>query len=296
MNSKASTLLCLALFLLLSSATSAFNITKLLGRHSALSTFNDFLTKTQLAEQINSRNTITVLVVDNKDLAGVSGIPLDTIKKILSLHVILDYYDIEKLTELPNKTALVPTLFQASGLAIGQQGFLNVSLINEGEIAFGSAVKGSSLNSKLVESVAAQPYNISVLQITSPIVPPGIDQSAASPTNSPPEAATPVAAPKKSPVTAPAHSPADKPVPETPAPRGAGAPTVSPVPLLAPEADAPEADAPEANTEPVSSPVPGTADATPASAPTSSSSSRTSVASSVLIVMVVMGLASSWAA
>ncbi|KAB1204501.1 Fasciclin-like arabinogalactan protein 14 [Morella rubra] len=247
MNSKASTLLCLALFLLLSSASSAFNITKLLGRHSALSTFNDFLTETQLAEQINSRNTITVLVVDNKDLAGVSGIPLDTIKKILSLHVILDYYDIEKLTELPNKTALVPTLFQASGLAIGQQGFLNVSLINEGEIAFGSAVKGSSLNSKLVESVAAQPYNISVLQITSPIVPPGIDQSAASPTNSPPEAAIPVAAPKKSPVTAPAHAPAEKPVPETPAPRGAGAPTVSPVPLLAPEADAPEADAPEAN-------------------------------------------------
>ncbi|GMY17767.1 fasciclin-like arabinogalactan protein 14 [Fagus crenata] len=293
MNSKASSLLFFALFLVFTSAASAaFNITKLLGNFPEFSTLNDYLTKTQLYQQINSRNTITVLAVDNKAIASLSGSSLDEIKKILSVHVVLDYYDVQKLSTLSKKTTLLTTLFQSSGVAVNQQGFVNVSLVNEGEIAFGSAVKGASLNSKLVKSVAAQPYNISVLQITSPIVPPGItmNQAATPKSSPPPKAATPVAAPKKSPpAKAPvAHAPSKKPVPEAPTPSGeevVDTPEASP--SLAPEADAPVADSPVDDASPVGSPA---ADAADAPAPTTKSgSSRTSVASGVLLVGL-MGL------
>merc|ERR1712096_338628 len=65
MDSKASSLLFFALFLAFFSAASAFNITTLLDRHPDFSSMNDYLSKTQLDKQINSRNTITVLAVDN---------------------------------------------------------------------------------------------------------------------------------------------------------------------------------------------------------------------------------------
>jgi hypothetical protein len=292
MNSKASSvLLSFALFLLVSSsATSAFNITRLLGRHPNFSIFNDYLTQTQISQQINTRNTITVLVIENKAIASLSGKPLDTIKKILSVHVVLDYFDVQKLTTLPKKTTILTTLFQSSGAAANQEGFLNVSLINEGEIAFGSAVKGSILSSKLVTSVAAQPYNISVLQISAPIVPPTVDQAPKGAT--PPKAATsPVAAPKKSPATPPTQAPSSTPAVEAPAPskEGAGdAPVVSP-------SSAPAADAPVVDNTPVGSPV-SDDETTPSPAPASESksdSSRTSAAFGVAGVGVVMGLVSS---
>lgn len=198
----------------------------------------------------------------------------------------LDYYDVEKLTTLPKKTTVLTTLLQSSGLAVGQQGFLDVSLVNEGEIAFGSAVKGSSLNVKLVKSVVARPYNISVLEVTSPIVPPGIDQVAASPKS-----------PPTKPVTAPAHAPAKEPVAKAPAPTdevASDSPTESP--SSAPEVDAPNADAPNANAPnandaaPANSPVPNAADDASTPTPSASGSSHTNVASSFLSVGVVMGL------
>lgn len=286
MNSKASSLLSFAFVILFFSSASAFNITRILSHFPEFSTFNDYLTQTQLFQQINSRNTITVLVVNNNAIASLSGKPLDVIKKILSVHVVLDYYDVEKLTTLPKKTTVLTTLLQSSGLAVGQQGFLDVSLVNEGEIAFGSAVKGSSLNIKLVKPVLARPYNISVLEVTSTIVPPGIDQAAASP-KSPPTA----------PATAPAHAPAKEPIAKAPAPTdevAGDSPTESP--SSAPEADAPNADAPNADAPnaddaaPVSSPVPSAADAAPTPTPSESGSSRTNVTSGFLSVGVVMGL------
>jgi len=292
MNSKASCVLSFALFLLFSSSTSAFNITRLLGRHPELSTFNDYLTQTQISQQINSRNTITVLVVHNKAMAGISGKPLDVIKMILSLHVVLDYYDVQKLTTLPNRTTILTTLFQSSGVAENQQGFLNASLINEGEIAFGSAEKGSNLTAKLVTSVAAQPYNISVLQITSLILPPGIVLAAPSPSNLPPKADTPAATPKKSPATPPPdQAPSSEPAVEAPAPSQevVSSPAVSP-------SSAPVADAPVGDDAPVGSPLADddiTNSPAPAPVAPKSGSSRTSVASGVVGVGVVMGLVSS---
>merc|ERR1712076_248816 len=296
MDSKASSLLFFALFLAFFSAASAFNITMLLDRHPDFSSMNDYLSKTQLDKQINSRNTITVLAVDNKAIAGLSGLNLDEVRKILSVHVVLDYYDVQKLSTLTKKSTLLTTLFQASGTAMNQQGFVNVSIINEGQIAFGSGVKGSKLDSKLVKSVAAQPFNISVLQISSAIVPPGITVA-----NPPGASPPPTNAP--TPGNAPAQSPSNNPVPEAPSPTGAGTPEESPAPVAdAPVADTPaEADTPAGADSPAEANAPATADSpgsdsaeapAPEASATASASSRTTVASGV-VFGVVMGLVSS---
>ncbi|KAK9946181.1 hypothetical protein M0R45_011656 [Rubus argutus] len=167
-------------FLLIISSTmcTAFNITKLLDKESDFSSFNQYLSQTKLADQINKRSTITVLVVDNGAIGGLPGDDSFVLKSIMSVHVILDYYDKDKLTKLAkhNRSATLTSLFQTSGLAKNQQGFVRVGA-DDGEITFGSASKDAQMNSKLVKSVTAQPYNISVLQVSAIIEVPNINAS-----------------------------------------------------------------------------------------------------------------------
>ncbi|XP_022982490.1 fasciclin-like arabinogalactan protein 14 isoform X2 [Cucurbita maxima] len=225
MDSRAISTAVLVNFLLLSAA-SAFNITKLLSQFPDFTNFNDLLTQTKLADEINSRLTLTVLGLDNGAVSSLSGKPLDVVKRILSVHVLLDYYDTKKLATLASdNTSVLTTLFQTTGIAMNQQGFLKVTLTNEGEVAFGSAVKGAQAESKLLRSVAAQPYNISVLQITSPIQVPGIDSkpSHSTPLAPPPKASAPVQSPKKAPAPA-AKSPSKADAPAAKSPSKAPAP------------------------------------------------------------------------
>lgn len=227
-------------FLLSSPAAYAFNITRILDHNAGFGTFNSYLTQTELAGEINRRQTITVLAVDDAAAAALSGQPLEVVKKVLSVHVILDYYDVPKLQHLHKKTALVTTLFQSTGLAVGQMGFLNVSVSAAG-VALGSAVAGAGAAVQLVTAVAAQPYNISVLQVSGVIFPPGIQNTnytASPPPPPPPAAATPETAP---------------------------APESSPPPASSPATTAPT---PAAVDDDASPPAPETPDAAPAASPT----------------------------
>lgn len=150
----------------------------MLSSNPNFSQFSTLLTQTKVAEQINSRQTITVLVLSNTAVGSIAGKPQDILKKILSVHVVLDYHDIEKLTKLAvtNKSGpALTTLFQASGQALDQEGFLTVDVLNEGEVTLGSSVKGAPLDSMLVKSVATQPTSIAVIQIIKPIEIPGIE-------------------------------------------------------------------------------------------------------------------------
>ncbi|CAN6991775.1 hypothetical protein BRARA_A03323 [Brassica rapa] len=145
----------------------AFNITRILNLNNEFSTFNNLLSQTGLASTINSRQTITVLALSNDAMSIFSDQSTEDNKKSLSLHVVLDYYDIKKLKSLNKKSVILTTLFQSSGQAKGQQGFINATVMNNGDVMFGSAVRGSLLDSKLIDSVATHPYNISVLHISS---------------------------------------------------------------------------------------------------------------------------------
>ncbi|KAJ8773888.1 hypothetical protein K2173_009319 [Erythroxylum novogranatense] len=230
-----------AIYFGLFSVGTAFNITTILDKQPDFSSFNQFLTQTQVANAINSRQTITVLAVDNGNAASLSGQSADKIKAVMSLHVILDYYDTEKLKNLPNKGGHLTTLYQASGLARGQEGFLNVTKSNGG-IAFGSAAPGSNPSSSLIKTLASQPYNISVLQVSSLIIP------STNSTNSPPSPPPPpTSAPSKSPSGSP---PAKPPSGKAPAPSKGKAPAPSPPNGEAPapaNADTPTADTPTAS-------------------------------------------------
>ncbi|KAL0425180.1 UNVERIFIED_CONTAM: Fasciclin-like arabinogalactan protein 14 [Sesamum radiatum] len=227
-------------FSLLFHSAVAFNITQVLTQYASFSTFNSYLTLTNLAPEINSRQSITVLVVEINNLSTLSGKSSDVLKKIMSVHVILDYFDVPKLQQLSNKSAIVTTLFQTTGLAKAQQGFVN-------------------------------PYNFSVLQVTNVIIPVGIDgasnsssSTSPSPSTSPGASTSPSMAPGASPnlsptissSTAPATSisPSSSNAPSQ-APRSAATPGSAPVPSTAPTANAPVTDAPSAGVPSANAPA-----------------------------------------
>ncbi|XVF81428.1 hypothetical protein PTKIN_Ptkin15bG0154000 [Pterospermum kingtungense] len=166
----------LALFLLLlfSSSTTtsnAHNITKILAKHPEFSTFNHYLTITHLAAEINRRETITVLALDNAAMSSLldKHLSLYTLKNVLSLHVLVDYFGSKKLHQITNGTALSATMFQATGAAPGSSGYINITDLKGGKVGFGAENNDGKLDAVYQKSVAEIPYNISVLQISQPL-------------------------------------------------------------------------------------------------------------------------------
>ncbi|RRT62735.1 hypothetical protein B296_00022827 [Ensete ventricosum] len=216
----------LFLLLFVSSAASALDIVEILQPFPEYSTFTKYLTQTKVADEINRRKTITVLVVNNSAISPISSLSGDALKNAISVHVILDYYDPYTLDNLPNKTALLTTLFQASGHATDRLGFLNYTELPGERMVFGSAAPGAPLDSELDKVVAVQPYDISVLGISAAIVPSGAGSVATTlPTRKLAPAQAPTTAPKKktspgAPVGAPKKTSPGAPV---------GAPKSSPV-------------------------------------------------------------------
>ncbi|KAL4308109.1 hypothetical protein GQ457_01G007100 [Hibiscus cannabinus] len=153
---------------LLFQASNAHNITLLLEKHPSLSTFNQYLTLTRLAPEINRRATITVLALDNAAMSSVlaRSPSVLTVKSLLAFHVLLDYFDAQKLHQIGNGTALVATMFQATGAAPGASGLVNITDFKGGKVGFGPVDNGGNLDSFFVKSVEEIPYNISVIQIS----------------------------------------------------------------------------------------------------------------------------------
>jgi hypothetical protein len=118
--------IALPLFLLFlcSTGSHAHNITTILAKNPEFSTFNHYLTLTHLASEINRRLTITVLAVDNAAMSSLLSkhLSLYTIKNVLSLHILVDYFGSKKLHQITNGTALTATMYQATGAAPDPQG------------------------------------------------------------------------------------------------------------------------------------------------------------------------------
>ena len=173
----------LPIILLLAVETHAHNVTRLLASHPSFSSFNHFLTQTHLAGEINRRTTITVLAVDNAAMSALTskGYPISTIKNILSLHVLLDYFGAKKIHQIRDGSALAATIFQATGAAPGTTGFVNITDLRGGKVGLGP--DGGDLSSFFVKSVEEVPYNISIIQI-SKVLP---SETASAPTPAPAE-------------------------------------------------------------------------------------------------------------
>ncbi|XP_021823332.1 mucin-17-like [Prunus avium] len=155
-----------------SSSSSAFNITQILNKYPEFSIFNDYLTRTQVSNQINERRTLTILVANNEAMSSLVGQPMDVIRKVLSLQVVLDYYNVQKFHNLPvSKPTRIITLLEAADKPSGQQGFVNIT---NGDTI--SIVSGAGSDQALVvRDVAADELStISVVQINKVIVPSGL--------------------------------------------------------------------------------------------------------------------------
>ncbi|WCJ37376.1 FASCICLIN-like arabinogalactan 2 [Euphorbia peplus] len=155
--------------LFLASSTSGHNITRILAKHPAFSTFNHYLTVTHLAAEINRRETITILALDNAAMSSLLAKHLSvyTLRNVLSLHVLVDYFGAKKLHQITDGTTLTSTMFQATGSATGTAGYVNITDLKGGKVAFGT--EDGKLDSTFVKSLEEIPYNISIMQISQPL-------------------------------------------------------------------------------------------------------------------------------
>ncbi|KAM6552595.1 hypothetical protein CsatB_013357 [Cannabis sativa] len=173
------------IFIFSGTGVDAHNITKILAKHPEFSSFNHYLTLTHLASEINQRTTITVCAVDNAAMGDIlSKHPnIYTVKNILSIHVLLDYFGAKKLHQITNGTALAATMFQATGSAPGSTGFVNITDLHGGKVGFAPEDNNGAFAAHFVKSVEEIPYNISVIQISG-VLP---SAAAAAPTPAPAE-------------------------------------------------------------------------------------------------------------
>ncbi|KAF3443242.1 hypothetical protein FNV43_RR12924 [Rhamnella rubrinervis] len=156
------------LFLLLPSTSHGHNITRILAKYPEFSTFNHYLTLTHLAGDINRRLTITVLAVDNAAMSSLLSKKLSTytIRNVLSLHVLVDYFGAKKLHQISKGSTLTASMFQSTGAAEGTSGYVNITNLKGGKVGFGVVDGDGKLNAHFVKSLKEIPYNISVLQIS----------------------------------------------------------------------------------------------------------------------------------
>ncbi|KAK8688695.1 hypothetical protein V6N13_087441 [Hibiscus sabdariffa] len=163
--------LLLLLLLSFSTPTNASNITLILNKYPQFSTFNHYLTATHLASQINRRQTITVLALDNTAMSSLLSrhFSLYTLKNVLSLHVLVDYFGSKKLHRISKGSTLTSTMFQATGSASGTSGYVNITNLKGGKVAFGAEDNEGKLDATFVKSIKEIPYNISIIQISHPL-------------------------------------------------------------------------------------------------------------------------------
>ncbi|KAH7315225.1 hypothetical protein KP509_21G040700 [Ceratopteris richardii] len=174
---------CLSVICLLGATQANNNITEILASHSRYSTFSRVCSEVGVANAIYSRSTITVLVPPNSALDPLvqkySSSP-NTLYAILSLHVLLDYFDTAKFKAITKGTALSATLYQTTGQATGNEGFVNVTVKGDTiHISRADGGKGAIVQNELYKA----PYNISVVSIDSVLAP--SDVSAPGPAPSP---------------------------------------------------------------------------------------------------------------
>ncbi|CAN6570351.1 unnamed protein product [Malus baccata var. baccata] len=188
-----------------SPSSSMFNITQILNKYPEFSIFNDYLTRTQVCNQINERRTLTILVPNNEAMYYLVGQPMDMIRKVLSTQVVLDYYTISKFHNLPvSQSTRIITLLEASDKPSGQHGFVNVT--NGDTISIVSAA-GSDQATVVRDIVSDENYYISVVQISKIIMPSGLNSPSSSPSPSVPSPSPSVPSPSpSSPLSSPTSS------------------------------------------------------------------------------------------
>ncbi|GAB4845952.1 hypothetical protein Ancab_024958 [Ancistrocladus abbreviatus] len=157
----------LSALLLLTSTANGHNITRILAKHPRFSTFNHYLTATNLAKEINGLSAITVCAVDNAAMKGLlaKNPSISTIKKVLALHVLLDYFNAKRLHHIIHRSTLVPYLNKGQAFDPRFSGFVQIVDIRGGKVGFRAQENSRKFDAFFVRSVKEIPYKISVIQL-----------------------------------------------------------------------------------------------------------------------------------
>ncbi|XP_066372654.1 fasciclin-like arabinogalactan protein 2 [Miscanthus floridulus] len=179
-------------------AAATHNITAILAAHPDLTDFSAALVSTGAAAEIDRRQTITVLVVDNAVMARLKAQKPDPkeLERVIYLHVLLDYFDAAKLGSIQGGFAQVTSLYQATGKAQGSDGILNITVFTDGRVAvFTPSAPSNRLPTAFYQrSIKEVPSDIAVLQVKDLIWCPATADGAQAPAPAP--ASQPGAAPE----------------------------------------------------------------------------------------------------
>ncbi|CAD6339537.1 unnamed protein product [Miscanthus lutarioriparius] len=174
------------------------NITAILAAHPDLTDFSAALVSTGAAAEIDRRQTITVLVVDNAVMARLKAQKPDPkeLERVIYLHVLLDYFDATKLGSIQGGFAQATSLYQATGKAQGSDGILNITVFTDGRVAaFTPSAPSNRLPTAFYQrSIKEVPSDIAVLQVKDLIWSPATADGALAPAPAP--ASQPGAAPE----------------------------------------------------------------------------------------------------
>lgn len=160
----------------------AIDITSLLSSSPNLSDFATLLATTNVAVDLSSRSSLTLLAVPNdflhsSDLTSPhhppSSPPSSTnIGDVLRYHVLLEYLSWPELRRIPPDGKLVTTLFQTTGRASSNFGSVNIT---RDPVSGTVTVRSPVSNATVISLVKNVPYNISIFSVNSLLVPYGID-------------------------------------------------------------------------------------------------------------------------
>ncbi len=264
-----------AVFLLCAAtAARAQNITQIMAAYPRFSTFVTLLSSTGVINEVESRKSLTLLVPSNSVLDPVvatnGNLSLSEVGDVIRYHVLLQYLDVSELQHIGNSSMLVTTLYQTTGRAANEDGFVNITDAANGAVLVGPPIAGAPMQAAILTNITQIPYNYSLYEINGVLIPVGLASAPpAAPTPAPIPAAAPVplsAAPVPGPATtAPTLAPSISPV-LTPTPA-----TASPTPTPTAAAPSPITAAPTSTSTPVPSAAPAIAPvvASPPAPPTS---------------------------
>ncbi|KAI3801514.1 hypothetical protein L1987_29621 [Smallanthus sonchifolius] len=161
---------------------SAVNITHLLSPYPDLSDFSDLLATTTVAVDLSQRTSLTLLAVPNSILRSSDIIrrspSSNNIADVIRYHVLLQYLSLNDLRRFPPSGKLITTLFQTTGRATNNFGYVNVTYdgqTNTTTVRSPAAYSQPPNTATVISLIKTLPYNVSIYTVNSLIVPYGFD-------------------------------------------------------------------------------------------------------------------------
>ena len=240
---KTSAQLFVAALLLCSVVANAQKVEDLLAPYPNYSIFRQLLISTGIINEVDMRSSLTFLMPDNAVLntfvASHQTLTAQEVADALRYHVLLQYLDVATLQTLAyQKGSQVTTLYQTTGRANGQDGFVNITGMANNVIDVSAAAPGSPPQAAIITNVTAAPYNYSFFQIDNVLVPNNLKPMAPTP--------APTGAPMGAPMMGPSMAPAMTPTSMAPMMAPMSGPSMSPMraPAMGPASMGPGSMAP----------------------------------------------------